>query len=278
MGFHCIGIVEGSYNLNFLLLDTSGVKWVAKISKNLQQFDVDFVDLDDRAVLASRLAKLAQVKIPQQSFIRIDDILDSPRKNDVVNVLGSKSFLYDNQKILISRFEGYALPVFIEKHGLKEIMNLDELIRSFAFDLWIGNYDRKDSDYVVNKSGIAYSVDYNLFGMGFRDNDDLAIGYYARPYSIEVTTDSSYCIGKTLKNIAVEKHCAVDFFDPIISRIEKITKEEMSLAFAGLNFKREKNYENINLLFIDFLLKRQKLLRDAVAKFCEAGFPSIPKR
>ncbi len=55
MCFEVKAFIKGSYNLNFLLEDAKGEKWVAKVCRSLEQFKLDFQNLDDRSILAWRL-------------------------------------------------------------------------------------------------------------------------------------------------------------------------------------------------------------------------------
>lgn len=273
MCFEVKAFIKGSYNQNFLLEDAKGEKWVAKVCRSLHHFNLDFRNLDDRTILAARLAKIADFKIPECKFVKENEIKDCSRKEELVSKLKSGDYLYNPEKILLSKYMGMPLPQFIALHGLKKISNLNELVNCLVFDLWIGNYDKKDSDYVVTHSGIAYSIDYNLFGLAFKDNNEDSIGYFTKRFSLNRSGDTSYAIGNILRNIIIENSYNVDFFDQKLKQIEGLSKDEIASAFTNLICEREQTHENLNDVFQQFLYKRQKVLRSAITQWVNDKYP-----
>jgi hypothetical protein len=273
MNLKATKIIEGSFNLSFILEEIGTAnKWVGKVSRNLNAFKLDFKDLDERAILASKLAKLTETKVPEAKYISEKEIIPSELKAAIIAQAKNPEFQYNENKILITQYKGKSLPQYLKEKGEGKIKNLNDIIKSFVFNLWIGNYDKKDKDYVVTNSGEAYSIDYNLCGPGFRNDDISSIGYFACKFSLSHISDTSYAIGDKLRMITSEKKYDVDFFKQAIMKIEALTVDEIALCFKELNILRETTHENINDLFINFLEHRKKLLRKAIIDWCHSNY------
>ena len=259
--------IGGSYNKNLILKrNLTGSQWVGKVSVSLLEKGVDFRDLNQRAFLAYRLAKLVKNKVLKPKIVpfwRISDIslADIPKKID--------------NNIFLTRFRGISLSRFLNEGGkLQDIKNINEIFDNFIFNLWIGNYDRKDSDYTVGDDKKVYFIDYHLWGPGFKKNADLSLGAYAEAYSITDSSDTGWCIGSPnlIQFIKVQK-ISFDKFLPMIQRIEKLQDSKIKQAINRFRFYDEKNEDEINDTFLGFLLRRRYLLRPAIKTWIEAGYP-----
>lgn len=259
-----------TYNRNFLLKrNITGSRWVGKISKSLLEKGVDFRDLNSRAVLAHRLAALVKSKvlapkvIPVKRVSGLDQLDIFQRIDDFVS---------------LTAFRGISISEFLEHAQLKDKKIFGEILDNFVFNLWIGNYDRKDGDYIVDDDNDVYFIDYHLYGPGFISDRLLSLGAYAESYSIYDPYDAGWCIGSPiLLQFVRDKKVSLGEFLPMIERIEGLRDAKISHAMRNLNFYDEHNGKNINGPFLDFLLKRRHLLRSAVKSWIEAGYPKGPR-
>src|SRR3989338_9003472 len=159
-----------TYNRNVLLQrNATGSQWVGKISKSLQEKGVDFRDLNERALLAYRLAQCVRhgvvaPKIVSEKRISGLDVAAIPTKID--------------DRVCLTPFTGIALPEFLQCGQLHEIKNREAIFDNVVFNVWIGNYDRKDGDYVVSGDKKVHFIDYHLYGPGFTSDTLLSIGAY----------------------------------------------------------------------------------------------------
>src|SRR6185436_9629088 len=154
--------------------------WVGKISRPLpakiDNFrntgkpyirNVDFSDLDDRAMLGFRLARSAGLNSLKTKIIPINRIENFDSQKTAHKRV--------NDNIFLSEFKGQSLSTYLETHSfdsfeVSDIKNKNEAIHSFVFNLWIGNYDNKDKDYLVDDDKNLISIDYHLLGPGFQSN------------------------------------------------------------------------------------------------------------
>jgi len=117
--------IKGSYNESHYLKNQLSKKlWVGKISKKLPG-KLAFPDLNQRALLAYRLSKLVKTPLPKTKIVK--------------NQTG---------EILLTDFKGVDMHRFLKLYSIDNIKNKDELLENFIFNLWVGNYDKKDSDYL----------------------------------------------------------------------------------------------------------------------------------
>lgn len=266
-----------SHNVNFFLRKKiSGSLWVAKLSRSLITKGVDFKDLNQRALLAYRLSKYVKTPIPTSQIIKLSQIDFSEDFVEFLNGLPNQLIKDD---ILITEFKGIPIRNFLKIQNLEDVTNLNEVIENFVFNLWIGNYDKKDGDYVVDQNGKVWSIDYNLLGPGFKENNRLALGAYAEPYDFEEVEDAGWCISEILINELKDGDYNREFFNNIITKIEEISESQIKDAMGELNFFKEGTGQNINSVFVKFLISRQRQLRKKVYEWCEASFPrgSRPK-
>ncbi|MBI2552428.1 hypothetical protein HYW17_03980 [Candidatus Uhrbacteria bacterium] len=259
-----------TYNRNFLLTrNLTGSRWVGKISKSLLEKGVDFRDLNSRAMLAYRLAALVGHKVLAPKVIPVKrisglDPADIPDKID--------------DKVFLTAFDGVAIPEFLNSGQLRDLKNLEEIFDNLVFNIWIGNHDRKDGDYIVDRDKTVYFIDYHLCGPGFKSDYLLSLGAYAESYSINDPADIGWCIGSpVLLKFMRDESVSFDKFLPMIKRIEGVRDAKISQAMRKLKFYDEHNEDNINGLFLDFLLRRRHLLRSAVKSWIEAGYPKGPR-
>ncbi len=270
--FEFINIIQGSYNINFILRErlTSSL-WIGKISKNLKKHHVDFTDLDNRAILTYRLGKIVKTCIPTTKFINYSQIKFSPLFNEFLKSINLDSILTQD-KLLVTKFEGITLSNFLKFSKINKIKNLKQVLYNFIFNLWVGNYDKKDEDYVVDNNCLCFSIDYNLSGPGFQTNNELALGAYAQSYDIDNVGDAGWTTAPLLIQEIRDKQYKVDFFDSEIKKIENISRKDIKNAFNGLNFFKHSTKENLNNEFVEFLTNRKSKIRDAVDDWCNQDY------
>lgn len=259
--------LAGSYNKSFIVKNkfTRSV-WVAKFSIRLP--GPNFTDLNQRALLAYRLSKLVKTCVPETKIIKSGDIEYSLEFMDYLKSI-TDEIVKDG--LQITRFKGIVLNEFLKFNSLTNISNLDELLNNFVFNLWIGNYDKKNEDYVIDQDNKAWSIDYNLLGPGFPDNS-LSLGGNAWSFKFENVADTGWCIGQILSSYLKEKNL-IGIFNNEISKIENLKEENIKKSFKDLFFYREGTTDLINDVFMNFLLERKKTIREKVDLWIKAGYP-----
>jgi len=268
----------------------TGSQWAGKISRalpiHLENFSergapyvrtVDFRDLDDRATLGFRLAGLAGLKTLKTRIVH----------HRQISGLDFASIPHDkvSQNVFLSEFKGQSLTDYLKTNGFasfesSDIANKDEAIKSFVFNLWIGNYDNKDRDYLVDENKNLISIDYHGSGPGFVSNPDLALGAWGEAFDIKDPNDTGWCIGsggllEYLKNSREKK----EIFAQQIEAISRLTPAQIKKAMRGLNFYNQGTNQNINPQYLQFLLNRKLKLKVAIDQWYDAGCPlaHLPK-
>lgn len=266
-----------SYNTNLLVHeeDNPNSKWVAKISKLLSP--VDFRDLDNRALLAYRLASLVNIRTVEPKVVSLDQItgFDSQKAPDKIN---NSAFL--------TRYVGPDLREFLNLGGksIEVIKNKEEILRSFVFNLWIGNYDKKTNDYLIDKNDEILSIDYQLNGPGFVSNSRLAIGAYAEAYDFNDPADTGWCLEGSLNNeigpllsYVQSKQFSLKDFLPTIEKIKSVLRLQIEKSFDGLIFYNQGTKQQINNVYKSFLFERRSGLENVIIAWINEGFP-VSKR
>lgn len=267
-----IGRFEGGTNFNLLLREAAtGDLWVAKFFLNGHIFQEGYADLNDRETLAWRLACLIDTCIPEMCLVPLNRIEFSYGFNNLIEGLGSKVIL--QKSVLLTRYAGITLHNYLKLAPLDSIVNLDELTKSFAFNLWIGNYDRKEGDYSVNQDCRGYSIDYSLCGPGFVDDLDLSIGAYFQSYDFRNSSDSGWALPDILLDWLRYQNPGEIFFSDIVGDIEGVSDRDIDDAFHGLKFHRMGTSKPINAAYKDYLKSRRDGLRSAVSTWCSHGYP-----
>ena len=255
-----------SYNRNFLLTQNcTGSRWVGKVSRSLAGKGVDFRDLNARALLAYRLAALVHHAVVAPRIIsakRISgfDVKSIPNRIDDL--------------VFLTPVRGMAVPEYLKRGQLRDIGNIGDVYDNLVFNVWIGNYDRKDGDYLVGDDHAMRFIDYHLYGPGFRSDDGLSLGAYAEPYRLDDPHDTGWCIGgPALLQFVRDEQAPFDRFAPMIETIEGVGEERIRRVMKGLCFRDERNEEQMHDRFVDFLWTRSQRVRSAVTQWIEAGYP-----
>jgi len=239
--------------------------WVCKISNSLKVKGVDFKDLNERAVLAHRLGKLLILPFPDFQIEPIDHILglEKYKLPDKIN-----TFCW------LSRYIGDPLTDYLKYSKIENICNNHIIWDSVVFNLWIGNYDRKDSDYVVDNKNNLYLIDYHLWGPGFLLGDQLALGAYAESYSLTESQDTGWCVGAPfLLSHFIDKQFKMDKFLPMIEKIQALEDYKIRQSLKELQFTKE-NGEKLELeIFLSYLFKRRDLLQGVLHNWIRDGYP-----
>lgn len=258
---------------NFPLLlheESSGALWVGKIFCNAMAPSLRHTDLNHRVMLAYRLAVQVGAALPETLLVDFCHICFSPVLQKTLHEL-DEPIIQD--ELLLVKFEGISLRNFLKIKKIGQLQNLEQLLHTFVFDLWIGNYDKKEADYVVNSDLIGHSVDHSLLGSGFVDDYRLSIGAYFQTYDFANVTDAGLALCDPLLHEVRRMRCAVDFFNPMIEGIERLEKGSIQNAFAGLACYHFGTAKRIDDQFLNFLLERQRGLRKAISEWCDAGHP-----
>jgi len=269
-----------TYNFNFFLREIgNNQKWVAKISRSVKDLDfagfVNFIDFDDRAMLNHRLALLVEANVPRAEFISFSQIVPSgPLRSELLNHpdLNSDNFLFNKDRLFITKFEGMRLNKYLENNSLSVLTNLDKAIKNIIFNIWVGNYDNKNDDYIVNKKDQCYSIDYNIAGPGFHANDELALGYCAQSYSLNEPEDTGYATCEVFLEHIKSSRFTLDYFQDEISIIESVEDDLIRDCFEDLNFVKHTSHENINEVYLHFIINRKPELRKVVEAWCNSGY------
>lgn len=268
-GYNVVEEIPGSYNKNFKLkrIITHSL-WHGKISISLQSRGVDFKDLNNRAFLAFRLSEIVKAGLPKKSRITPINRIVFPNTSVIPT-----DAIDDN--MFITKFEGDKIEKFLSSHRLSDIKNLNQMFENFVFNLWIGNYDKKDNDYVVNNKRIVFSIDYQLLGPGFKSDDSLALGANAWFYNFDKPEDTGCCLGKFLIDELKNNKSgnSMQVLQPMFSKIKEVNRKTIKKAMNGLTFYRESTKEIINDIFIDFLMYRKDKLEIKIKDWIKMGYP-----
>lgn len=260
-GFNFVNIIPGSYNVNFVLeRNFIKSKWVGKISKRIRS---KFTDLDSRALLAFRLSELVGAGIPQTKIIA------ARRVNFPPEFIQPQDRIDD--KICITAYKGVNLEEFLKTNREDKLKNIAQIFENFVFNLWVGNYDRKNSDYVVNRDSFIFPIDYQLLGPGFSENDEVSLGAYARSYNFNDPADTGCCLAPVFIN-EIKKNKNIDFFNLMVGRINKLSVKSIKRAFRGLYFFKAETKENLNEKFIEFLLSRRTRLEEKINDWIKSDY------
>jgi hypothetical protein len=261
-----------SYNINLLVHEKDNVekKWVAKISKKLAPW-ANFKDLDERAVLACRLAGIVDVKVP-------DFVIENISSIDGYDFNSAQDKINDN--VFLTKFHPYDLGSYLNKFNLSDLKNFDEIYKSFVFNLWIGSYDKKTEDYLIDDNHEILSTDYQLSGPGFKSDSKLSIGGWVAKYSIEIPSHTGWCIEGAILgqetpiiNYIKSKKPQIGAFEEYISKIESVSDSDIEKVMESLVFYGE-GEESINSIYKDFLFERRTKVRTAVVEWINAGYPN----
>ncbi len=276
-GYTFLEDLEGSFNKNIKVKrNLTGSLWAGKISKSLRYHapeykrDLDFKDFDDRAILAYRLADLVGVNTLVPKIIRAERIKGWDIK-EVSNRL--------NDFVFLTEFNGPNLRQYLNDNNFQslqesDIKNPESIIDDVVFHLWIGNYDKKDNDYLVDVDKTITSIDHQLSGPGFRQNKELALGGWGEGYSISTPEDTGWCTGdKIIINYLKDNNFPISKYLKTINRIKQLSRFDIVKCFQGLNFYRQGTNEQINDEYIDFLLSRRDKLEGAIQSWIVAGYP-----
>lgn len=276
-----------SYNTNLKLQrNFSKNFWVGKIFRPLPDIlenfygegkhyirAVDFHDLEHRAILGFRLAKVAGLKSLKFKIIplnRISNFDPNTIKHDRIN---NDVFLTELKGVSLTK---YLSSNYFETFESSDIKNKDEVIFSFIFNLWIGNYDNKDEDFLVDEDKNLISIDYQVLGPGFCDNSKLALGAWGESFDIDDPKDTGWCIGdgKLLDYLRTNIN-RWDTFKKLIEKINSLSEKQIKQAMRDLIFYNQGTRENINELFYNFLLERRPKLEKAIKEWIRAGCPIV---
>jgi hypothetical protein len=257
---------NNSYNHNYVVHEVGNpaAKWVAKVLMPLQ---VNFPGLHARAALAYRLA--------QQLGLRT---LDSK----TVHLRSFRDFEWPAERsddwAFITRMQGVNLPTYLQEHTLTDIKNLDTLPEFYAFHLWIGNLDKKPTDYLVDHDRII-SIDYHLSGPAYTLDPAVSLGAWAEEYRIHEPDDIGWALegredntpGPLLQHVR-EVRPQLESFEPMLYKIEAVSDEQIDAAMQGLAFF---SYQHVRIddFYREFLRARRGWLRESIKRWIKLGYP-----
>lgn len=257
---------QGGFNKTFIILkyfDIFGFeflpsKWVGKLTVKLSTLGdpmvLDILDMDNRSMLAYRLAKKLAINIPRTELISFDQIERCEQLSEVLN----PSRYYNFSKIVISKFitgERFDL----NTKALERVKNTD-ILNLFIFDCWLGNFDKKIEDYIIDKQNKLWSIDYQLWGP--RDTSYRTLGYCARVYGITIENFKKYCLPKPLW-----QHLTFDKFlvDKFISKIKKLSKKYLEKTLDRYKFINQRG-ESLNDTLLMYLCTRVQNIESDIGK------------
>ena len=252
-------------SIEFLRQQFFRTEWIGKITKKLSTIDaLDVYDLNQRALLAYDLSRLLGTFIPQTAMIPFASIGATA---DLKDILSDSRQFYDYSMVLMSR----RLSTRATVDDL-ELLDRTAILRTFIFDYFIGNFDKKDDDYVIDVDGQLWSIDYQLWGPC--DDINHALGYCGTTYDFSFDNVNNYCIGTRLRSTLVHDPRVVDHF---VSRIEAITDRQIETLVNRYRFyARDKTrMTTINRMFIDYFLNRRHEMRGSLEAFFSANNESI---
>ncbi len=262
----------GSHNVNFIAYnkDIQEDGWVVKVSIKTR---AGFKDLNERALLAYKLSLLAGVRLPETHIMKMDQVSGLEPFREAIKERV-------NDEVTITKYSGVPLTNFFQdEHTLKDLDDFEEIFRSFVFNVWIGNYDRKAEDYLISTNKQITSIDYQLCGPGFQKDMDLAIGAYALGYSLEDVNDTAWCLeGSLNQNIGLllgrvrSEMIPYKVFLPHIETIQKIPEQRIRDCFEDISFYGQFD-SRINEHFVSFLLSRREKIGFTIQKWVTDGYP-----
>jgi hypothetical protein len=269
--YEFLSSLSGGTNVILLFREReTSVLWVGKIFRNSLSFLKGCADLNDRAILAARLAAETGACIPEVRLIDFREIDFSPEFDRMLDNLHD---IIIQNRLLLVRFGGISLKNFLKIAFIRDIRNLDAILLNFVFNLWFGNYDKKTDDYVIDSEFVCHSVDYSLSGPGFVPDNRLSIGAYFQTYDFKHVWDSGWAIADPLIETIRDRGLGIEFFIPMVKQVEMIPDNAIRTAFDGLSFYRYGTGERIDDIFFGFLLERREGIREAVRAWCDAGYP-----
>ncbi|PIR66473.1 MAG: hypothetical protein COU51_03795 [Parcubacteria group bacterium CG10_big_fil_rev_8_21_14_0_10_36_14] len=276
-----------SFNTNLKLRrNLNKSLWVGKIfrplSYKIEDFydkgkhyicNVDFQDLEHRAIFGFRLAKVIGLKSLKFKTIQLNKLSNfdpNTIKHDRIN-----------NNVFLTKLKGVSLTQYLSSNSFEtfessDIINKDEAIFSFVFNLWIGNYDNKDEDFLVDEDKNLISIDYQVLGPGFRDNPKLSLGAWGESFDINDPRDTGWCIGDgKLLDYLRNSINRWEIFKKAIEKINSLPEKKIKLAMKGLNFYNQGTKKNINDLFYSFLLERRTKLEKIIKDWIRADCPIV---
>lgn len=266
----------GSYNVNFLVHEEENPseKWVAKVSIEIGP---GFKDLNGRALLAYRLSQLAGVRLAETVIAPLNCCVGLEKLSEASRTRIAQYKI--DEDVILTKHVGVGIPKFLGGGGVSDLEDNEEILKSFVFNLWIGNYDRKVEDYLVTKDGTIVSIDYQLCGPGFVEGEGLSIGACAQGYSLDNSEDTGWCLEGRLDNkIGIllgyvrSQRFSYQDFESTVQKIKEISHEDIGRTFKGLSFFGQHETE-INMDFKEFLFSRQDRLQNVIEKWIKDGYP-----
>lgn len=261
---------NNSYNRNYIVHEAADPtrRWVAKVLLPLQ---CNFPDLHARAALAYRLANQLGLRTLESKTVHLRSF---------------KGFEWPGDRVddwaFLTRMTGQNLPGFLNDHTMSAITNLETLPHYFAFHLWVGNLDKKATDYLVDEGNII-SIDYQLAGPGYSLKPEISLGAWAEEYDIHEPDDIGWAlegredngVGELLAWIRKTRP-QIEAFEPAITGIERTSDEQLLSAMQGLAFFSWQGLR-IDGFYYEFLRARRGWLRESVKRWIKLDYPIGPR-
>lgn len=257
---------NNSYNHNYFVheADDPSRRWVAKV---LRALHANFPDLHARAALAYRLAQQLGLRTLESKTVHLRSFREFEFPDDRVD-----------DWAFLTQFAGQNLPGYLSEHRLEDIANLDVLPNYFTFHLWVGNLDKKATDYLVD-GGTIVSIDYQLAGPGYSLRRELSLGAWAEEYDIHNPDDLGWALegredngeGELLRWFRAAKP-QLEAFEPAINKIEQTTDEQLMSAMRGLSFFSWQGMR-IDGFYYEFLRARRHWLRESIKRWIKLDYP-----
>jgi|SRR3989344_1891813 len=258
------------YNVKFLAGETTSLfnwqlcqnVWTGKICRRITphivgQENSDVFDLNERALLAYDLATLLAVRIPHHKLVQFGRI----GQREPLDAIDKKEF-YPFENILLSKVVGRSL----QKNDYPHI-NINDLMTIFVFDCWLGNFDKKDDDYIIDERGGLMTIDYQLWGPV--DDSGTTLGFCARLYDLTAENSIRRAVGNSMRKVLTENLDKANY-ETIVRRIESLPDRKIAkLVNKCTILERGSKDKRINEYMIRYLISRKKRIRQDMVNVIE---------
>lgn len=238
--------------------------YIGKISKPSN----GFTDLDNRHSIVQKLGDLLGILIPEFHNCNGEDIINL---EELYNKMPSFKYLTG---MSVCDYLGPTIDEFLAATGsdIGKIRNHEIIWEGIAFNLWVGNHDRKIKDYLVDHEQKVWFIDYDLSGIGFEDpgQSECSLGYAAEPYEFYVP-DIRFCLDCDPlflfdKFLEYPREQRFNLVKPMIDKIKNLKNERIEEAVKSSDlFRRNSDKKiKINKEYYEVLLKRRDCLEDVI--------------
>jgi hypothetical protein len=249
MSYRYVAPLGKTFNWNFVVERYDKQQWVGKISRSLSEKGENYSDLNLRARVAMRLMQALDLPVLPWRVVNISEIEGLPRDDFKPRI---------DDAIWLTKLTGQSI-TDLGGSWLTKIKDKQQLWDNMIFNLFVGNYDRKDGDYLVDEGGNLWCIDYQLCGPTSAAIDAPSLGAYAEAYSLADPEDSGWCLGSPrILNHVLEVGLTIEQCSGILQRIQQLTDSRL-MEITGT--------------YANWLITRRDKVRLAFAAWIRAGYP-----